>query len=49
MALAAWRLMGNMLDWTALPTVIELLDPPDPELLIRQLASIRDNLRERSN
>lgn len=40
--------MGNTLDWTALPVVVELLDPADPELLIHQLATLRDRLRERS-
>lgn len=41
LVIRAWNLMGGI-DWAALPDVIEMFGFKDPELLIRQLAAIRD-------
>ncbi|MGZ5000621.1 MAG: hypothetical protein ACXV7F_09990 [Methylomonas sp.] len=42
MALNAWNLMGGALDGSLLPIVAEILGVEDVELLVRQLALIRD-------
>lgn len=44
-AVKAWNLMGGI-DWTALPAVAELLGIRDLDILIHQLAVIRDSQAE---
>lgn len=39
--------MGGVIDWTGLPSLIEILDVEDPELLVEQLVAIRTYVRER--
>jgi hypothetical protein len=47
LAVAAWNLMGG-LDWSALPTVVEMLGITEPETFITQLVAIRDRQREQN-
>jgi len=42
LAVQAWNLLGGAIDWTGLPVVAELLGIADIDLLIRQLALIRE-------
>lgn len=44
MAIQAWKLLGNTLDWAGLPTVAALLGVDDEETLIYDLTTIRDRL-----
>jgi len=37
-----WNLLGGEIDWAGLPVVAELFGITDIELLIKQLALIRD-------
>lgn len=49
MSLRLWKEMGNAIDWTALPVLVELYGIDDPEPVIRQLLTIRsviENERE---
>lgn len=41
-----WNLMGGTIDWGGLPALVEVLDVEDVELLIEQLAAIRNYMRE---
>jgi hypothetical protein len=43
-AVKAWNIMGG-LDWNALPIVFEILGVDDPETVINQLVTIRENGR----
>jgi hypothetical protein len=45
LALKIWNLGGG-LDWAALGIMIDLYGISDPELLINQLATIRDFMRD---
>lgn len=45
-AIRAWQLMGNAIEWGALEIVAELLGIDDVEVLILELAAIRDTLGE---
>jgi hypothetical protein len=45
LALEAWNLMGG-LDWSALPTVAEILGVDDVETLARLVAHLRNDLRK---
>ena len=38
----AWHWMGGQIDWAGLPLVADLLGIEDLEMLITQLATIRD-------
>jgi hypothetical protein len=38
----AWNLLGGEVNWAGLPIVAELLGITDIDLLVRQLALIRD-------
>ena len=42
----AWRLMGNQLDWQALPIVAELVGFDDLERLINGLLTIQETLAD---
>jgi hypothetical protein len=42
----AWNLMGGI-DWAALPHVAEMLGYQDIELMVAQLAAIRDFQRDK--
>jgi hypothetical protein len=44
-AIQAWNVMGG-LDWAALPFVAEMLGVRDPEILIAQLVTIRDEQQD---
>jgi hypothetical protein len=46
-AVTAWNLMRG-LDWAALPVVCDIFGIRDPEILIAQLAAIRDAQDERN-
>jgi hypothetical protein len=46
LAIRAWNLMGGI-DWAGLPVVAEMLGFDDPEILITQLAQIRDAQRNK--
>lgn len=43
-AIRAWKMLGNALDWHGLDTVAALLGVKDVEMLINDLMTIRDNL-----
>jgi hypothetical protein len=43
-AIRAWKMLGNTLDWAGLDTVAALLGVDDQETLIHDLTTIRDNL-----
>lgn len=48
-ALRAWSMMGNELNWQAVPIIAELLGVEDPEMFVNDLIAIRqygDNIRE---
>ena len=40
--LDAWRLMGNTMDWAALPIVCEMYGIDDPAVFIAELAAVRE-------
>jgi hypothetical protein len=42
MAVRAWNWMGGQIDWAGLPLVAELLGVVYLEILIEQLAALRD-------
>jgi hypothetical protein len=41
-ALAAWRMMGGVIDWAGLPVVAELIGVKDVEMLVLQLLTIKE-------
>jgi hypothetical protein len=43
LAIKAWNWLGGQLDWSGLPLVAEILGIDDLEVLIVQLAIIRDS------
>lgn len=45
LAIRAWNMCGGM-DWAAIPHVAEILGYDDIEMLVYQLAAIRDNKTE---
>ena len=45
-AVTAWDMMSGSIDWTALPTICELLGIRDIETLLSQLMAIRDRKTE---
>lgn len=48
-AIRAWSMMGNELNWQAIPIIAELLGVEDPEMFVNDLISIRqygDNIRK---
>jgi hypothetical protein len=42
-AIRIWNLMGGEIDWEALPVICEMHGVKDVEILITQLAAIRDH------
>lgn len=46
LAVKAWNWMGGEINWAGLPLVADLLGIDDLELLIVQLAAIRDHQRK---
>ena len=42
LAVRAWNWMGGQIDWSGLPLVADLLGIEDLEMLITQLATLRD-------
>lgn len=42
----AWNLMGGDVEWSALPTLAELLDVDDYELWVRGLCAMRNAMKE---
>ncbi len=42
-ARTAWWMMGGVLDWAALPAIMEFIGTHDPEPLIEQLLAMRDH------
>jgi len=42
LAIKAWNWMGGQIDWTGLPLIAEILGVDDLEVLIVQLAALRD-------
>lgn len=42
LAVRAWNWMGGQIDWAGLPLVADLLGVDDLEILVEQLAALRD-------
>ncbi len=42
LAIQAWNWMGGAIDWAGLPLVAEMLGIEDLEILVAQLAALRD-------
>lgn len=41
--------MGGVIDYAALPTIVDMVGVQDPERLIHQLASLRDFQRSKES
>ncbi len=48
-AIQTWQLMGNTLDWGALPVIVELLGVEDVETLVSHLTVLREHTQQKSN
>lgn len=42
LAIRAWNWLGGTIDWAGLPLVAEMLGIEDLEILVAQLAALRD-------
>lgn len=42
LAVNAWNLMGGVIDWAALPVVVEMFGVDDVDSLVRDLVTIRE-------
>ena len=49
LALRVWKKLGGELNWAALPVLIELYEVEDPEALIDDLTTLRDQLAASRN
>ena len=44
-AIKAWNVMGGEIQWVALPIFVEMFGVDDVEQFIRDLVTIRENMR----